>query len=148
MAVAAGLVVAAEVLATLSAATPAHRIAGSRPRKLATHESLQPHGGELQLSKGSRTPPAVQVAAVKFVRDYSAWQSGKLRAIPAQDATRWVIRMLERAGRHDSGVAADPAKSVRVVSVGTDRYLVASAIGNFRVDRHGSRWLVASLLGD
>lgn len=104
--------------------------------------------GEPQLSHGSTTLPAVRAAAVRFVRDDLAWQGGRLAAIPSQDATPQVVRLLKRARRHDVRIAADPAKSVRIASLSTNRYLVMSVVGNFLVDRHGSRWLVVSLPGD
>jgi hypothetical protein len=82
------------------------------------------------------------------VHDDLAWQSGRLAAIPTHDATRRIVRTLERAGRHHVRNTPDPAKALRLASVGTHQYVVTSAMGNFLLARHGSRWLVISLPGD
>jgi hypothetical protein len=145
--VAAGLVVAAEVLATLGAATPRARDVTLRMTVVA-HSPLRPYGGEPQLPQDSTAPLAPRKAAVTFVRDYSAWSNGGLGAIPAQDATRRVIRLLERVGRHSSRATADVTGSVRVAPAGGHGYVVTSTIGNFLVGRRGQRWLVISLPGD
>ena len=144
---AAGLVVAAEVLATLGAATPRTRHATSRLTVVA-HPAPPPYEGEPQLPQHSTAPPEPRKAAVRFVRDYAAWSSGRLGALSAQDATRRVIRLLERAGRHSIGATADVTGSVRVAPAGARGYVVTSTIGNFLVGRRGQRWLVISLPGD
>jgi hypothetical protein len=144
--VTAGLVVAAEVLATLGAARPRTRHVTPRMTVVA-HPALPPHGGEPQLRQGSTAPPAPSKAAVRFVRDYSAWNRGRLGAIPAQDATRRVIRLLEQAGRHSIKATTD-AGPVLVAPAGAHRYVVTSTIGNFLVGRRGQQWLVISLPGD
>ncbi len=144
--VAAGLVVTAEVLATLGAATPRARHVTPRMTVVA-HPALPPYGGEPQLRQDSTAPPAPWKAAVRFVRDYSASNRGRLGAIPAQDATRRVIRLLERAGRHSIRATADVG-SVRIAPAGAHGYVVTSTIGNFLVGRRGKQWLVVSLPGD
>src|SRR5207248_477784 len=111
--VAAGLVVAAEVLATLGAATPRTRHVTPRMTVVA-HSEPPPSEGEPRLSQHSTAPLAPWKAAVRFVRDYSAWSSGRLGVIPTQDATRRVIRLLEQAGRHSIRATADVTGSVRV----------------------------------
>ena len=146
-AVAAALIVAAETLATLRAAAP-HTPSARHLATGSTRTITLPHWGEPQPFQGWTTAPAVRTAAVRFVRDYSAWQKGRLAAIPSHDATRRVAGLLEQAGRHDGGIAPHPAKSVRTVAAGALRYQVTSVVGNFLVDRHGSRWLVVSLPGD
>src|SRR5207248_3156051 len=105
-AVAVGLVVAADVLATLGAATPRTRHI-THPMTVVAHSAPPRPEGEPQLSQHSTAPPAPWGAAVRFVRDYSAWNRGGLGAIPAQDATPRVIRLLEQAGRHTIRATAD-----------------------------------------
>jgi hypothetical protein len=112
------------------------------------HPALPPYGGEPQLRQDSTAPPAPSKAAVRFVRDYSAWNRGRLGAIPPQDATRRVIRLLEQAGRHSIRATADVTGSVRVAPAGAHGYVVTSTIGNFLVGRRGRQWLVISLPGD
>jgi hypothetical protein len=141
--VTAGLVVAAEVLATLGAARPR-----TRHVTVVAHPALPPHGGEPQLPQDSTAPLAPTKAAVRFVREYSAWNRGRLGAIPAQDATRRVIRLLEQAGRHSIRATADVTGSVRVAPAAAHGYLVTSTIGNFLVGQRGQQWLVISLPGD
>jgi hypothetical protein len=141
--VAAGLVVAADVLATLGAARPRTRHVTPRMTVVA-HPARPPYGGEPQLRQDSTAPPAPWKAAVRFVRDYSAWNRGRLGAIPAQDATRRVIRLLEQAGRHSIRATADVTGSVRVAPAGAHRYVVTSTIGNFLLGRRGQQWLVIS----
>jgi hypothetical protein len=145
--VAAGLVVAAEVLATLGAARPRTRHVTPRMTVVA-HPALPPYGGEPQLRQDSAAPPAPSKAAVRFVRDYSAWNRGRLGAIPAQDATRRVIRLLQQAGRHSISSTAYVTGSVRIAPAGAHRYVVTSTIGNFLLGRRGQQWLVISLPGD
>jgi hypothetical protein len=136
---AAGLVVTAELLATLSAATPRTRHATHRMTVVA-HPAL-PYEGEPQLSEHLTAPLAPRKAAVRVVLDYSAWSSGRLGAIPAQDATRRVIRLLEQAERHSISATADVTGSVRVGPVGAHGHVVTSTIGNFLVGRRGgSGW--------
>jgi hypothetical protein len=112
------------------------------------HPALPPYGGEPQLPQDSTAPLAPWKAAVRFVRDYSAWSSGGLGAIPAQDATRRVIRLLEQAGRPSIRATADVTGSVRVAPAGAHGYVVTSTIGNFLVGRRGPQWLVIPLPGD
>jgi hypothetical protein len=93
------LVLAAEVAATFSA-TAAR---GPEPRNAATvrtRVSPPPYGGEPYLPQSSTAPTAARVAAVRFVRDYALWSNGRL-AIPAEDATERVIRLLEQAESND-----------------------------------------------
>lgn len=146
MVVAAWLVVSAEVLATLSAATPRTRHV-THPMTIVSHSAL-PYEGEPQLPQHSTAPVAPWKAAVRFVRDYSAWNRGRLGAIPAQDATQRVIRLLEQAGRLSARATADVTRSVRVAPAGAHRYVVTSTIGNFLVGQRGHLWLVISLPGD
>jgi hypothetical protein len=141
------LVLAAEIAATLSA-TAAH---APKPRHAATvraHASPLRYTGEPYLPPRSTAPGAARIAAVRFVRDYALWNSGRLGAIPAQDATRRVIRLLEQAGKIDRGASTDAVASVRVASAGEHGRVVTSAIGNFLIGRRGQRWLVVSLPGD
>jgi hypothetical protein len=91
---------------------------------------------------------AARIAAVRFVRDYARWSSGRLTAIPVEDATRRVIRLLERTGRIAIGGTLDAVASVRFAPASEHRNLVTSLIGNFLVGRRGRRWLVVSLPGD
>ena len=146
-AVAVGLVVAADVLATLGAATPRTRHI-THPMTVVAHSAPPRPEGEPQLSQHSTAPPAPWGAAVRFVRDYSAWNRGGLGAIPAQDATPRVIRLLEQAGRHIIRATADVTGSVRIAPAGAHGYVVTSTIGNFLVGRQGQQWLVISLPGD
>jgi hypothetical protein len=88
------------------------------------------------------------MAAIRFVRDYARWSSGRLAAIPAEDATRRVIRLLEQAGKIGMGATTDAVASVPIAPAGEHGYVVTSAIGNFLLGRRGPRWLVVSLPGD
>ena len=85
--VAAGLVVAAEVLAALSAATPGTRHV-AHPVRVVAHSAPSPYGGEPQLSQHPTIPRAPWKAAVRFVRDYSAWRSGTLGRFPRRTRSR------------------------------------------------------------
>jgi hypothetical protein len=144
---AAGLVLTAEVLATLSAATPRTRHV-TPGMTVAAHSAPPPYGGEPQLPQDSTAPLGPWKAAVRFVRDYSAWNRGRLGTIPAQEATRRVIRLLEQAGRHRIRATVDVTGPVRVAPAGAHGYVVTSTIGNFLLGRRGQRWLVISLPGD
>ena len=131
---AAALVVAAEVAATLSA-TAAHRANAHHIRSVQARVTPTPYGGEPHLSLDSHIPSGPRIAAVRFVRDYALWRSDRLATIPATDATLRVIRLLERE-RRSAGVATDVAmRSVRIASAEGQRYVVTSAVGNF-LDRH------------
>jgi hypothetical protein len=145
--VAAMLLVAAEVLAALGAATPHTRHLTLRTT-VATHSAPVPYGGEPRLPRDTTAPRAPWTAAVRFVRDYSSWSRGRLAAILAEDATSRVIRLLERTGRDGTAATAGGGGSVRIAPAGAKRYVVTSAIGNFLIGRRGSRWLVVSLPGD
>ena len=144
-AVAAGLMVAA--LATLSDAGP-HPHHAPHPRKAAAHRASWARGGEPQLSRNSTGPRAPRTAAVRFVRDYAAWEAGRLSMLPSYDATERVIRLLEHAGRYRLRATRDLRRSVRVTAFGEHRYLATSAVGNFLIGRRRSQWLVVSLPGD
>ena len=144
---AAGLVVAAEVLATLGAATPRTRHATSRLTVVA-HPAPPPYEGEPQLPQHSTAPPEPRKAAVRFVRDYAAWEAGRLSRIPSHNTTERVIHLLESTGRHDPGATRNVTRSVRVAASGEHRYVATSALGNFLIGRRGSHWLVISLPGD
>lgn len=144
--VAAALVVAAEVAATVSA-TAAHRANAHHIRSVQARVTPTPYGGEPHLSLDSHIPSGPRIAAVTFVRDYALWRSDRLATIPATDATLRVIRLLERE-RTSAGVATDVAmRSVRIASAEGQRYVVTSAVGNFRIATRRSRWLVVSLPG-
>jgi hypothetical protein len=143
-AVVAALVLAAEVAATVSATT-AHRVA-ARPTKARKVPLTYP--GEPQLAASSTAAAAARMAAVKFVRDYAMWSSGRLAAIPGGDATPRVTRLLERQGRRERVTAGDAGASVRLALIDTTRYVVTSRAGNFLVGERGRRWLVISLPGD
>lgn len=114
----------------------------------AAHTSPARYEGEPFLPRHAGVAPAPWRAAVRFVRDYSAWSAGRLAAIPAEDATERVIWLLEQTGRNGTGATADRVTSVRMAPAGANGYVVTSAIGNFLIGRRGSRWLVVSLPGD
>lgn len=141
------LVVAAEVAATLSA-TAAHGPEVTRRAPVRVSVGPSRYGGEPHLAVDARTPRGPTAAAVRFVRDYARWSNGRQAFIPRTDATRRVIWLLERGGRHSLVVCAHAERSIRVASAGVPRYVVTSAAGNFLVSRRGSRWLVVSLPGD
>ena len=146
-AVAAGLVVAFGVLATFSPPRPITHHA-SHPWKTATHKGPKPYGGEPRLAASSTAPGAPRAAAVTFVRDYAAWEAGRLARLPSHDATERVIRLLEHARRHGRGATRDVRRSVRVATSGARQYVVISVVGNFLIGRRGSRWMVVSVPGD
>ena len=144
--IAAALVVAAEVATTLSA-TAAHGPKVHGVRTVRAHVTSTTYEGEPHLSLDSHIPSGPRIAAVRFVRDYTLWNRGRLATIPATDATLRVIRLLERE-RASAGMATDlAARSVRIASAGGQRYVVTSAVGNFLVATRRSRWLVVSLPG-
>jgi hypothetical protein len=148
--VAVGLVGGAAVASTLSAGSepPARR---PQPPSRAAPAQLRPpspYGGEPELPPRSHVPPAAFAAAVRFVRDYEAWSAGRLAAIPRGDATVRVIRLLEQAGRLPGQFSPRWVGSLRIATVGIDRYVVTSVVGNFLVGRIRSHWLVVSLPGD
>ena len=66
-------------------------------------------------------------------------------AIPAEDATRRVIRLLERAGRIAMRGTSEVVASVRLAPASEHGCVVTSAIGNFVRGRRRRRWLVVSL---
>ena len=86
--------------------------------------------------------------AVRLVGDYARWTDGRLVAMPPEDATPRVIRLLDRQVR-DTGVdlRANPG-SVQIAPSGARRYVVTSPVGNFVVGQRGGRWLVVPLPGD
>ena len=145
IAVAVALVLAAEALPTLRPPAP-HTNHAPHPRKAAINQP--PYGGEPQPSRDGTAPRAPRAAAVRFVRDYAAWQARRLASLPSHDATERVVRLLERAGRHGPGVSMEVTHSVRMAASGERRYVVTSALGNFSIGRRGPRWLVVSLPGD
>ena len=141
------LVVAAEVAATLSA-TAAKSPRAQHAAVVGARSSPPLYGGEPRILAGAVAPAAARAAAIKFVGDYALWSDGRLRTIPAEDATKRVIRLLEQQPRDMRLSAGDAAGSVRIAAAGPDRYVVTSAVGNFLVGKWGSRWLVVSLPGD
>jgi hypothetical protein len=120
----------------------------SPPRRAATHKASKAYGGEPHLSQSSTAPRPPRAAAVRFVRDYSAWEAGRLARLPSRDATERVIRLLEHAGRHGLGAIDDPAGAVRIGVAGPLGYVVTSTVGNFLLGRRGSGWVVVSVPGD
>jgi hypothetical protein len=90
---------------------------------------------------------ALGLVPAGFVRDYALWSSGRLSKIPARDAPRRVVWLLEPEPR-SAGVATDAAvRSVRIGLADGQQYVVTSAVGNFLVGTRRSRWLVVSLPG-
>jgi hypothetical protein len=130
--VAAGLVVGAEGSATLSPAAPVPK----------------PYGGEPQPYQNSLAPRAPWIAAVRFVRDYAAWEAGRLARLPSHDATERVIELLKHAGRHRLAATRGITRSVRMTASGARQYMVISVVGNFLIGRQGSRWMAVSVPGD
>jgi hypothetical protein len=145
--VVAGLVVAAEGFAMLSAGAP-HTHHASHPRTVAMQKGPKPYRGEPQPSQKSITQHAPWTAAVRFVRDYAAWQAGRLARLPSHDATERVIRLIEDAGRHSVAGTRSITRSIRMAGSGAHRYVATSALGNFLIGRRGSLWLVVSVPGD
>jgi hypothetical protein len=77
------------------------------------------------------------------------WNSRRLAQIPAADATARVIRLLEHQPRSAArGGAYAAAASVRIAPARAHIYVVTSAVGNFLIGRHESKWTVVSLPGD
>jgi hypothetical protein len=146
-AVAGGVVVAFGALATFSPPRPSSRHA-SHPWKAATRKASRPYGGEPRLAATSTAPRAPWAAAVRFVRDYAAWEAGRLARLPSHDATQRVIRLLEHAGRHGLGATRDLRRLIRVAASGARQYVVISVAGNFLIGRRGSRWMAVSVPGD
>jgi hypothetical protein len=140
------LIVVAEVAATLSAT------AVRRP-KMTPHAPMRvalarvPYGGEPHLRPDLPVPREPRAAAIRFVRDYVLWSDHRLVAIPIEDATRRVIRLLEQQPRSKLLVTSGAMNSVRIAP-GLRAYLVTSAIGNFLVGRRGTHYLIVSLPGD
>src|SRR5437764_11925309 len=100
------------------------------------------------LPRGSTASRAPWIAAVRFVRDYAAWEAGRLAMLPSHDATERVIRLVEHAGRRGPGATRDVTRSVRVAASGEHRYVATSALGNFVIGRQGARWMAVSAPGD
>jgi len=146
-AVAAALIVVAESAAVLSASV-GHRPDGHRHRTPREGPVFVAYGGEPHLPSGSRSAAGPWTAAVRFVRDYDRWSDGHLAAVPAQDATPRVIRLLERQVRATGAGPRARAGPVRIEPAGAHVYVVTSRVGNFLVGRRGGRWLVVSLPGD
>jgi hypothetical protein len=145
--VAAALVIAAEVAATLNA-TIAKAPTTPRGATSPVRALHPPAPGEPELQPVLNAPFGPRLATVKFVRDYALWSSGRLPAMPARDATRRVTQLLEQQGRQARVVAADAIASIRIARAPDFSYVVTSAVGNFLVGRRGPRWLVISLPGD
>jgi hypothetical protein len=141
------LVIAAEVAATLSATAP-HGPKLTRPAPARVLAPPTPHAGEPQLPRDARSASGPRAAADAFVRDYSLWTDRRLAAIPAEDATHRVIRLLARQPRGNRPISSDAVDSVRIAPAAQATYIVTSTIGNFLVGKRGSRWIVVSLPGD
>ena len=146
-AVAGGLVVAFGALANFSPPRPVEHHS-SHPWTAATPRASRPGEGEPRLAASSTAPRAPWAAAVRFVRDYAAWEAGRLARLPSYDATGRVIRLLEHAGRHGVGATRDLRRSVHVAASGARQYVVVSVVGNFLIGRRGSRWMAVSVPGD
>ncbi len=140
------LVALAKVAATLSATAP-HRPEVARRARVRASIAPERYDGEPELARNSAIPPRPRAAAVRFVRDYALWSTGRLASIPAGDATHRVLRLLEHEGRRIGPHAAEAARSVEVSTAGGS-YLVTSAVGNFLIGMSRLRWLVISLPGD
>lgn len=146
-AIAVGLIALADVGQTVSPAAPSRRavprVTFGRPRI-----SRPPIGGEPQLAPTAMGPRGPRLAAMRFVRDYALWVAGRLRAISAADASRRVIELIESEGKPTGINGRDVAGSVRIAPLGLERYVVASAVGNFVLGRRRSQWIVVTLPGD
>jgi len=141
------LIVAAESAAVLSAS--AVRRSSAQHHRLRRERAVAvAYGGEPHLPSASRTASGPWIAAVRFVRDYGRWSDGQLAAMPAEDATSRVIRLLDRQRRSTGAHPGADAGSVRIAPASARRYVVTSPVGNFLVGRGGGRWLVVSLPGD
>jgi hypothetical protein len=114
--VAAGLVVTAEVLTTLSAATPRARHATHRMTVTAP-TSPPRYRGEPVLPRHSAAAAAPWRAAVRFVHDYSAWSAGRPHREPRKgcDGARDQAARADRAEQHwgDCGCRGVGARSSR-----------------------------------
>jgi hypothetical protein len=144
---AAALIVAAESAAVLSAS--AVRRSRAQHHRLGRERGVVvAFGGEPHLQSASRTATGPWIAAVRFARDYGRWDDGQLAAMPTEDATPRVIRLLDRQGRSTGADLRADAGSVRIAPASARRYVVTSRVGNFLVRRRGGRWLVVSLPGD
>ena len=144
---AAVLIVAAESAAVLSASA-VHRSYARDHRIRPERAVAVSYGGEPHLPSASRTAAGPWIAAVTFVRDYGRWGDGQLAALPTEDATPRVIRLLDRQGRSTGANLGADAGTVRIAPASAWRYVVTSPVGNFLVGRRGGRWLVVSLPGD
>jgi hypothetical protein len=144
---AAALIVAAESAAVLSASAE-HRPSAQDHRIRRERAVAVPYGGEPHVPSASQTAAGPWIAAVRFVRDYSRWGDGQLAAVPAEDATPQVIRLLDRQGRSTGANVGADAGTVRIAPASARSYVVTSPMGNFLVGRRGGRWLVVSLPGD
>jgi hypothetical protein len=145
--VAGGLVVAAEIAATLSPA-PVHQVRRHHPTATLRVRSPAAEPGEPELRPGSSVPSLPRTAAVTFVRDYSLWSGGQVASLSGRDMTRRVGGLLEHARTLATVDVANAVSSVRIARAPRGTYVVTSAIGNFLVGRERSRWLVISLPGD
>jgi hypothetical protein len=146
-ALAAALIVAAESLAVLSASA-VHRANAQHHRIRPERAVAVAYGGEPHLRGATRTASGPWIAVVRFVRDYGRWGDGRLAALPTEDATPRVIRLLDRQGRSTGANLGADAGTVRIAPASTRSYMVTSPVGNFLVGRRGGRWLVVSLPGD
>jgi hypothetical protein len=140
---AAALIVAAESVAVLGASA-VHRTKAQDHRVPRERAVAVPYGGEPHL----RTASGSWIAAFRFVRDYGRWSDGQLAALPTEDATPRVIRLLDRQGRSTGANLGADAGTVRIAPASGRSYVVTSPVGNFLVGRRGGRWLVVSLPGD
>jgi hypothetical protein len=145
--IAVALVAAAETVATLSA-TSAHGRTETRGMVTRKRVAPAPHGGEPHLSRDSPAPIAVRQAAIRFVRDYASWSAARLTALPPGEATKRVIRLLERQDPRATPDAGEAAWSVRIARASARSFVVTSTVGNFRIGKRTSRWLVVSVPGD
>ena len=106
------------------------------------------YGGEPVLPRSSSSAQAPGIAALRFVRDLQRWGENRLRAIPAEDATTRVVRILTHRGRLAARVASRVATSVRMAPGRLGEYVATSVVGNFLISRRGRDWRVVSLPGD
>jgi hypothetical protein len=144
---AAALIVAAEAAAVLS--EPAVDRSKAQHHRIRRERAVAvPYGGEPHLPRASRPGSGPWIAALRFVRDYGRWSDGQLAAMPKEDATPRVIRLLDRQGRSTGADLRADAGSVRIAPASARVYVVTSPVGNFLVGRRGGRWLVVSLPGD
>ena len=138
------IIVAVDVAGTMSAGVP--------EREKAHHRLASPrvpwYSGEPQLVGRSAIPAGPRLAARRFVADYTLWNTGRLRVIPARDATTRVLTLIEHGARQAPEAGTDPVGSVQMAQAVPGGYVVTSTVGNFLVGKRASHWLVVSLPGD